>query len=139
MKYLLTVLLGLALLPGYSQDAKSSIVQILERQQDCWNKGDLDCFMVGYWESDSLMFIGKEKVYYGFQNTLDRYLKTYPDRDAMGQLTFKFKSMSPLGTDAFYVVGSYHLARTVGDLSGHFTLLWRKIDGSWVIVADHSS
>ena len=72
MKYLFTVLLGFALLPINCQDTESSIRQIMERQQDCWNKGDLDCFMVGYWESDSLMFIGKEKVYYGFQNTLDR-------------------------------------------------------------------
>ena len=122
-----------------AQTAEQEIKKILLRQQDCWNQGDLNCFMKGYWESDSLMFIGKERVYRGYQNTLERYIKAYPDRQAMGKLTFTFKSMEPLGHDAFFVVGSYHLARDIGDLSGHFTLLWRKIDHEWVIVADHSS
>jgi len=26
-----------------------------------------------------------------------------------------------------------------GDVGGHYTLLFRKIKGEWVIVADHSS
>lgn len=122
-----------------AQDAETTIKNILERQQDCWNKGDLNCFMIGYWESDSLMFVGKERILYGYQATLERYLNTYPDREAMGQLTFTFKSMQPLGKKAFFVIGSYHLKRSIGDLEGHFTLLWKKIKGDWVIVADHSS
>jgi len=145
MKTLLIFLListsSIALRAQENQEAQAEITSILLRQQNCWNQGDINCFMKGYWESDSLMFIGKEQVYRGFESTLQRYLKSYPDRDAMGQLTFTFKSMQALSEDAFYVVGSYHLARIgdLGDLSGHFTLLWRKIEGEWVIVADHSS
>jgi ketosteroid isomerase-like protein len=37
------------------------------------------------------------------------------------------------------VIGKWHLKREAGDLSGHFTLLWKKIKGQWLIVADHSS
>ena len=95
--------------------------------------------MVGYWESDSLMFIGKEKVHYGFDNTLKRYQNSYPNQEAMGKLKFEFVSMQPLSETAFFMVGKYHLTRTIVDLQGHFTLLWRKIAGEWVIVTDHSS
>ncbi|MDH3711082.1 MAG: nuclear transport factor 2 family protein [Cyclobacteriaceae bacterium] len=139
LKYPFLILAMVLTFGASSQDAKSTILQIMERQQACWNQGDIPCFMNGYWESDSLMFVSKEKVYYGYQNTLERYYKGYPNREAMGTLTFTFISMQPLGADAFYVIGSYHLERTIGDAQGHFTLLWKRIEGEWVIVADHSS
>ncbi len=122
-----------------AQSPETIIKQKMQNQQECWNRGDLNCFMVGYWESDSLMFIGKDSVYYGYDNTLKRYLSAYPNREAMGTLTFEFIRMMPLGHSQFYLIGAYHLKRSIGDLSGHFTLLWQKIKGDWVIVADHSS
>ena len=139
MKYLGLLIISLSCVLGQAQDAKSTILQIMERQQDCWNQGDIQCFMNGYWESDSLMFVSKEKVYYGYEETLKRYLNSYPDEQSMGNLTFTYIHMQPLGEDAFYMVGSYYLKRTIGDASGHFTLLWKRLQGQWVIVADHSS
>jgi hypothetical protein len=47
--------------------------------------------------------------------------------------------MRPLSDKNYFVVGKWHLQRSIGDIGGHFTLLWRKIKGQWVIVADHSS
>ena len=120
LKYPLLILAMVLTVRASSQDAQSTILQIMERQQECWNHGDIPCFMNGYWESDSLMFVSKEKVYYGYQNTLERYYNSYPNREAMGKLTFTFISLQPLGEEAFYVVGSYHLERTIGDAQGHF-------------------
>ena len=139
MKYLGLLIISFSCVLGQAQDAKSIILQIMERQQDCWNQGDIQCFMNGYWESDSLMFVSKERVYYGYQETLTRYLNSYPDVQSMGTLTFTYIHMQPLSEDTFYMVGSYHLKRTIGDASGHFTLLWKRLQGQWVIVADHSS
>ena len=121
------------------EDTEKIIKEVMKRQESCWNNGDLECFMNGYWESDSLMFIGKENVHFGYQNTLARYQTAYPNKAAMGQLSFTFIYMEPQGKNSFYVIGKYHLKRTVGDLEGHFTLLWKQIDGQWVIVTDHSS
>jgi len=39
----------------------------------------------------------------------------------------------------YFVVGKWHLSRTIGDLDGIFTLLFKKIKDTWVIVSDHSS
>jgi hypothetical protein len=65
---------------------ESAIRKILADQTAAWNRGDIDGFMKGYWESDSLMFIGKSGVTYGWSNTLKNYKKNYPDTAAMGKL-----------------------------------------------------
>jgi hypothetical protein len=45
-------------------------------------------YMQGYLKSDSLVFVSKNGPKYGWDNTLNNYLKSYPDRSAMGNLTF---------------------------------------------------
>lgn len=92
-----------------------------------------------YWRSDSLLFVGKSGITYGWQATLDRYKKTYPNKSAMGQLKFNLLEFKSLTADLCFLVGKWHLQRSIGNLEGHFTLLLRKINGAWKIVADHSS
>ena len=119
---------------------EAAIRRVLTGQQAAWNRGDLEGFMAGYWRSDSLKFIGSRGLTYGWQQTLDNYRKGYPTREAMGTLTFTIISVEPLARRSAFVIGKWHLGRPAeGDLSGHFTLLWKKIGGKWVIVADHSS
>ena len=95
--------------------------------------------MKGYWENDSLMFIGKSGVTYGYKNTLENYKKNYPDTAAMGKLTFTLIQVKRLSPEYYHVTGKWHLKRTIGDIGGHYTLLFRKIKGQWVIISDHSS
>lgn len=119
---------------------RRAILATLDRQTNDWNAGNIDAFMKGYWESDSLMFVGKNGVTYGYGNTYQGYLKRYPDRAAMGTLKFDILHLSFPGKDVAFVVGKWHLARPqAGDVGGHYTLLWRKINGKWVIVCDHTS
>ena len=116
-----------------------AIRKVLGTQEAAWNSGDIEKFMKGYWVNDSLMFIGKSGITYGWQKTLDNYKKGYPDTVAMGKLSFnllEFKTLSPV---YFFVVGKWHLQRSIGNLEGYFTLLFKKINGDWVIIKDHSS
>jgi ketosteroid isomerase-like protein len=115
------------------------IRQLLNNQTEAWNRGDIETFMKTYRKSDSLMFIGKSGVTFGWTNTLNNYKKNYPDAAAMGKLSFNILSVQRLSTEYFYVIGKWHLQRSIGDLSGHYTLLIKKINGEWVIIADHSS
>jgi ketosteroid isomerase-like protein len=85
------------------------------------------------------MFIGKSGVTYGWKNTLNNYKKGYPDAAAMGQLTFTILKVKSLSDQYQQVVGKWHLKRSQGNLDGHFTLLFQKIKGQWMIVMDHSS
>lgn len=118
---------------------ETAVRQVLATQNAAWNRGDVDAFMIGYWHSDSLMFIGKSGVTYGWQNTLNNYKKNYPDTATMGKLNFTLITVKPLSKEYYHVVGKWYLTRTVGDASGHFTLIFKKINGEWVIIEDHSS
>jgi ketosteroid isomerase-like protein len=121
-----------------SKDEKE-IRHLLAVQTEAWNRGDLEEFMQTYWKSDSLMFIGKNGVKWGWQETLNNYKKGYPDTTAMGKLSFEIIEVKRLSVLYFYVVGKWMLKRSIGDLSGHYDLLLKKIKGRWYIVADHSS
>jgi hypothetical protein len=126
------------LLPAQDKN-KQEILSILDRQTRDWNRGNIEGFMVGYWNNDSLMFIGKSGITYGYKQTLANYKKNYSDTMQMGKLSFNILQVKKLSDEYYYVVGKWMLKRTVGDLSGHYNLLFRKINGKWVIVADHSS
>ncbi len=118
---------------------EQAIRQLLNKQTAAWNRGDIEGFMNGYWENDSLMFIGKSGVTYGWSNTLKNYKKGYPDTAAMGKLTFTLIQVKKLSKEYYHVTGKWFLKRSIGDGGGHYTLLFRKINGHWVIVSDHSS
>jgi ketosteroid isomerase-like protein len=125
---------------AFSQDRnETAIRKLMDEQSAAWNKGDIEGFMHGYWESDSLMFIGKSGVTYGWNNTLKNYKKGYPDVTAMGTLQFTLIKVQRLSGRYYHVTGKWYLKRTIGDLSGHYTLLFHKLHKRWVIISDHSS
>ncbi|MDI3322486.1 YybH family protein [Pinibacter soli] len=141
MKKLLTAAFFLlTLAPVFSQSKnEEAIRKVLNDQLQAWNRGNIDDFMKGYWKSDSLIFVGKSGVTYGYQNTLDNYKKNYKDTVQMGKLFFEVLQVKPLSGDTYFVVGKWFLKRTVGDIGGIYTLLFKKINGKWLIIADHSS
>jgi len=140
MKSILFISITLLSVSAFCQtNDETEVRNLLTRQTQAWNRGDIDAFMIGYWENDSLMFIGKSGVTYGYKNTLSNYKKNYPDTTVMGKLTFTLIQLKQLSPEYFHVTGKYYLTRTIGDASGHFTLLFRKINGKWVIISDHSS
>ena len=140
MKYALLFLFILSALGSTAQsNDEIAIKQALNEQIEAWNQGNIERFMKTYWENDSLMFIGKGGIKYGWNNTLNNYKRNYPDTIAMGKLSFDILKIHQLSPEYFYVVGKWHLQRSIGDLNGHYDLLFRKINGKWVIIADHSS
>lgn len=140
MKIILTTITILCsiLTQAQSKD-EQAIRNILAAQEAAWNKGDLNTFMIGYWENDSLVFIGKNGPKYGYKNTLENYKKNYPDLSYMGHLHFDIQSLKALNNDHYFLIGKWQLTRKVGDAGGYFTLVFKKINGKWNIIADHSS
>jgi ketosteroid isomerase-like protein len=140
MKHILLFLVFQFAQPLLAQTAdQQAIRMVMAEQETAWNQGNLEQFMAGYWKSDSLRFIGSSGLTYGWTKTLSNYKKSYPGTDAMGQLKFTILSVEVLSKHHAFVIGKWHLTRKAGDLSGHYTLLWRKIEDKWYIVADHSS
>ena len=126
------------ILHAQTNNAKE-ISAVMDKQVTAWNNGNIDAFMQTYWKSHSLLFVGSKGATYGWQTTLENYKKNYPDTVAMGKLDFNILEIKLLDKNYAFVLGKWHLARTIGDIGGHFTLLFRKINGQWVIVVDHTS
>ncbi|MFY0630608.1 MAG: nuclear transport factor 2 family protein [Flavobacteriaceae bacterium] len=120
------------------QEDKTAILSIIKAQEKAWSNHDLEGFMEGYWKSDSLKFYGSSGLTYGWKETLANYKKGYPTKEYTGVLKFKVKDISKIQDESYYIMGEYHLTRTIGNAFGVFMIIFKKIDGEWKIVADTS-
>ena len=118
---------------------EKDIRKVMDDQAAAWNRGDIDTFMIGYWRSPELKFVSGDRVTRGWQQTLDNYKRSYPDKAAMGVLTFSDLEIAVLSKDAAFVVGNWSLKREKDNPHGKFTLLFRKFKEGWRITADHTS
>jgi ketosteroid isomerase-like protein len=134
----LLLILVITLFYSCNNADRNEILEVMHQQEVAWNNGNIDGFMNGYWKSDSLKFVGKNGIKYGWQNTLENYKKSYPDKATMGTLKFDVIQLEVYGKSAF-VLGKWQLKREKDTPNGYFTLFWKKINGHWVIVIDHTS
>lgn len=111
---------------------------ILAVQQNAWNQGDIRQFMDAYWNDEALTFSSGGKTTRSWQATYERYKSRYPDRAAMGQLTFDALETSQIDEHAALTLGNWKLEKDK-PARGNFSLVWKRIDGEWKIVHDHSS
>lgn len=136
---LICVLLSAAAVAVFAADSPNEIRAVLQAQQDAWNRGDIDAFMHGYWNSDQTVFVGSE-VRRGWKNVLEFYKGKYSDREKMGTLTFSDFEISPLSSDAALVLGTWKLDFAGGkNVHGKTTLIFRHFPEGWRIIHDHSS
>ena len=136
--FLFLVSISFAQQQAENDDIKT-IKALLAAQENAWNKGNIDAFMLGYWENEQLVFTGSKGPTYGYTKALERYKKSYPDREAMGALHFDLLFVKQWDESTIQVVGKFTLNRIHDTPTGHFTLLFREIAGDWKIVSDHSS
>jgi ketosteroid isomerase-like protein len=125
---------------SYGNYAKA-VERVLHKQQEAWNKHDLEGFMGGYWNSPELTFFSGGKELNGWQSTMDRYLAKYasPGQE-MGKLEFSGLRVEVLSQDSAFVRGSWKLTMSTGKTPhGLFTLVFRKFPEGWKIVHDHTS
>jgi ketosteroid isomerase-like protein len=121
-----------------SEPSLQELKTIVMSQQTAWNRGDIDAFMVGYWNNEQLTFSSGGETARGWNRTLERYKSKYPDRETMGRLTFSELETYSLGSDSALMLGNWRLEREQ-PVSGNFSLVWKRLDGKWLIIHDHSS
>lgn len=124
--------------PGGGSPTRAEIADVLGQQAAAWNTGDISAFMRPYWHSPDLTFSSGGRLTRGWESALDSYRKRYPTRAIMGHLTFSNLEITELGSDAALMLGRWRLEREE-PIGGTFTLVWRRLDGRWVIVHDHTS
>ena len=118
-----------------------SIKKMLTDQQKCWNNGDIDGFMEGYWNSEELIFTSaKHMPAYGWQNTLERYKNSYPTKESMGELKFEFLNVK-INSDSTtaQLKGCWELIRKEDNPKGEFWLDLKKFNDNWLIIKDSTT
>lgn len=124
---------------SFSQNKdEQAIRNIIAAQAQQWNQGSIDGYMSGYWQNDSLIFVGGKTCSYGYTTISNNYTKAYPDTAQMGKLALTILNIKRLSSKYYYIIGQWHLQRTIGDVGGHYTLLLQKINHKWKIIVDHT-
>ena len=127
----------------YSQNISEKdslkILNVLETQRQAWNNFDIDEFMQGYLKSDKLVFSGSNGPIYGWNFVKDRYLSNYSSNELMGYLDFEINDLFLISKKVALLLGKFNIKRDNENLSGYFTLVFKKIKGNWYIVSDHTS
>jgi len=143
MKYLIILLIFVTTSCNHQKSGSSTnkkeILAVLMQQQDFWNQGNIKGYMKGYFKSDSLRFASGNHVSYGWQTTLERYLKGYPDKKTMGILLFSDVDIKLLSNSTALVFGRWELQREQDHPHGLFTLIFKKTGCGWRIIHDHTS
>jgi ketosteroid isomerase-like protein len=123
------------------EDAMRAVRAVLDRQVVDWNKGDLDGFLTGYWNSPKVVFQSGGQRHDGFDAMRDRYRRRYQaEGKAMGRLAFSNLEIEPLGPEVVMARGGWRLTLPDGAKPGGlFTVILRKFPEGWKIVHDHTS
>ena len=121
------------------EKSKTAIRKVMDEQTAAWNRGDIDGFMQGYWNSPDMTFVSGDNVTKGWQPTLERYKKSYNSREKMGVLSFTDLEITLTGKDSAVVLGRFTLVREKDKPTGMFTLNFRKFKEGWRIIIDHTS
>tara|TARA_A200000113_G_scaffold212780_1_gene214563 strand:+ start:2330 stop:2770 length:441 start_codon:yes stop_codon:yes gene_type:complete len=135
----LFILFGLQMQAQTFQKDSLALVSVLQAQEKAWNAYDIDTFMEGYWKSPNLVFCGSGGPVYGWNATKKRYKQAYDNQEKMGKLQFTILNVQALTNNVMQLIGRFQLSRKPKNTSGYFTLLWKRIDGEWKIVSDHTS
>lgn len=120
-------------------DDMAEIRKVLETQQGLWNAGDTKGFTSYYTEDTKFV---STQVQRGRKQVEERYVKRYPNRAAMGTLTFDELEITKLGRDYASVIGRWKLDRSEaagGNVGGYYTLLFKRTKQGWKIILDHTS
>jgi len=142
MKKLVLVVALLLQVSCQQQDSEKadiqSIRQLLNTQATAWSNNDIEGFMEGYYQSDSVAYFGSGGVRYGYKTMLEGYKERYPTAAHTGKLEFTIHDITRISKDAYWVMGEYHLTRTVGNANGTFMIVLKRMNGVWKIIGDSS-
>ena len=118
---------------------RAAILNVVERMEAAWNRGDFSGYMAGFKKPD-VVFVSGGKFQDGWQGTLDHYVRDYGgSAERRGRLHFYNMKVDLLARDAGMLIGQYRLIRGSRVTEGVNTRLFRKVRGRWLITMNHVS
>lgn len=114
------------------------VLATLNAQIAAWNEGNLNAFMDTYWNDNDLKLVSGTKVTKGWSSTMKQYRTRYTDESGLGRLSLEKTDAQMVTDDVAVVTGRFNHAGADSVSSGAFTLVFKRADGVWRIVHDHS-
>ena len=136
---LLFILNSCATSPQGNAREIDAIKQVLTSQQLCWNNGDIDGFMLGYWNSEKFKFSWVNGTEYGWENALEKYKISYPTKESMGEFIFEILEVKLTSDTTAILDGEWELIRKNDNPKGSFTYIFKKIENNWLIISDYTT
>ena len=116
-----------------------AIKKVLATQQIFWNNGDIDGFMLGYWNSEKFEFSWVNGTEYGWENALEKYKISYPTKESMGEFRFELLDVNLTSDTTATLNGKWELIRINDNPKGSFTYIFKKIENNWLIIKDYTT
>jgi ketosteroid isomerase-like protein len=120
-------------------DVEEHIREQFNEMTEAWNRGDLDAYLAGYWDSDETRWISGGMIIRSVEAIRARYKSLYDSSEKMGKLEVKDLEIDMLTDRDALVVGRW--SHTAGQLAhvGVFTIHMKKLQGEWFMATDHAS
>ena len=115
------------------------IKEVLFTQQTYWNNGDIDGFMLGYFNSEKFEFSWVNGTEYGWENALEKYKISYPTKESMGEFRFEILDVNLTSDTTAALNGKWELIRINDNPKGRFILNFQKIENNWLIIKDYTT
>lgn len=127
-----------------AEKARGEVLGLLRHHAQLWSAGDIAHFVEGY--AEDCVFISPTGLTRGRSEVLDRYVKRYPDKSAMGTLTLEpldvRVAVDANGRGSVAVVAAWRLSfddqPDKEPLSGRTLLVFERTRDGWLIVQDAS-
>jgi uncharacterized protein (TIGR02246 family) len=131
-------------LPANSSVSKpddQQVYEVLLKMLDRWNAHDIEGHLEVYWNSPELLVVIGSEQFNGWQQLHDSYVNGYPGSTAMGFIQPKRIQVRMLKPDLELALTwwSVTFPSTKHEVIGNSTMNLQKFDGSWKIIASHTS
>ena len=136
---LLFILNSCAKSPQANISEIDAIKKVLATQQICWNNGDIDGFMLGYWNSNKFKFSWVNGIEYEWKNLLEKYKISYPTKESMGEFSFEILDVKLTSDTTAVLDREWELIRKNDNPKGSFTYIFQKIENNWLIIKDYTT
>ena len=123
--------------PILTDQEKIKLIQ--QYQESAWNNGNIDSFMLYYWNSPELRFISKNGIRKGWQEVYENYKQSNETKGRNGKLTYAVTSLDMINQNNALLIGTWIIRNDNGAYKGNFTLWVKKINRKWLIILDHTS
>lgn len=130
---------ALRTIPNPGHEKKKAILAVIQKQEEDWNQKKMEAFLEGYWHSDTLRYVTNRGVTYGFEKVAEIFKRNFPDTSSMGKIDFDVIHVELITDNDAMVTGKFLQKVDKKFRGGYFTFLFRRLNGKWKIVADHTS